>query len=78
MRNKNIAVLATALDSPEQAEIINGITEYGKGHNCNIAVFLWFTGAFEKEKHNQGEDNTDDIDVHLSFSLSFFSAVKAR
>ena len=31
-----------------------------------------------QEKHNQGEDNTDDIDVHLSFSLSFFSAVKAR
>lgn len=74
MRNKNIAVLATALDSPEQAEIINGITEYGKGHNCNIAVFLWFTGAFEKEKHNQGEINIARLpDLNLFDGVILFA-----
>lgn len=57
MRYKNIAVLMTALDAPEQAEILKGIEDYGKDHGCNIAVFLWFTGAFEKDKHNQGELN---------------------
>ncbi|MBE5866342.1 MAG: diguanylate cyclase [Lachnospiraceae bacterium] len=57
MRNKNIAVLMTALDSPEQADILRGLEEYGKSHGCNVAVFLWFTGAFEKDKHNQGELN---------------------
>ena len=54
MRYKNIAVLMTALDAPEQAEILKGIEEFGKGHGCNVSVFVWFTGAFEKDKHNQG------------------------
>ena len=57
MRNKNIAVLMTALDSPEQADILRGLEEYGKSHGCNVTVFVWFTGAFEKDKHNQGELN---------------------
>lgn len=66
MRNKNIAVLMTALDSPEQAEILKGIEEYGKEHGCNIAVFLWFTGAFERAKHNQGELNITKLpDLNL-------------
>lgn len=57
MRYKNIAVLMTALDSQSQAEEFRGIEEYAKKHGCNLAVFLWFTGAFEKEKHNLGEVN---------------------
>ena len=31
-----------------------------------------------QEKYGQREDDTNNINVHLSFSLSFFSAVKAR
>lgn len=66
MRNKNIAVLMTALDSPEQADILRGLEEYGKSHGCNVAVFLWFTGAFEKDKHNQGELNITKLpDLNL-------------
>ncbi len=53
----NIAVLMTALDSNEQADILRGIEEYGKAGDCNISVFLWFTGANETENHNQGEIN---------------------
>ncbi|MBQ9766713.1 MAG: GGDEF domain-containing protein [Lachnospiraceae bacterium] len=57
MNLKNIAVLMTALDSDAQAEILKGIEAYGKENGCNIAVFLWFTGVYEKEKHNLGEVN---------------------
>lgn len=57
MKRKNIAVLMTALDSDGQAEILRGIELYGKENGCNIAVFLWFTGVFEKERHNLGEIN---------------------
>ncbi|MBQ7775245.1 MAG: GGDEF domain-containing protein [Lachnospiraceae bacterium] len=57
MQHKNIAVLMTALDSDAQADTLKGIEEYAKKHGCNIAVFLWFTGAFEKDKHNLGEIN---------------------
>lgn len=57
MKQKNIAVLMTALDSDAQAEILKGIETYGKKNGCNIAVFLWFTGAYEKEKHDFGEVN---------------------
>jgi len=57
MRFRNIAVLMTALDSQSQAEELRGIEEYAKKNGCNVAVFLWFTGAFEKEKHNLGEVN---------------------
>jgi len=55
MRCKNIAVLMTAVDSDAQADILRGIEEYGKAHGCNIAAFIWSTGAFEREKHNLGE-----------------------
>lgn len=57
MRCKNIAVLATAVDSDAQVDILRGIAEFGKAHDCNIAAFVWSTGAFEKEKHNLGEVN---------------------
>ena len=54
---KNIAVLTTALDTDGQAQVMEGIEEYGKKHGCNIAVFAWFTGTYEKDKHNLGEIN---------------------
>ena len=57
MRRRNIAVLMTAVDSESVADQLRGIEEYAKMHGCNLAVFLWFTGAFEKEKHNLGEVN---------------------
>lgn len=57
MRRRNIAVLMTAVDSESVADELRGIEKYAKMHGCNLAVFLWFTGAFEKEKHNLGEVN---------------------
>ncbi len=57
MKLKNIAVLLTALDSDAQAEILSGIEQYGKENGCNIAVFMWFTGNYEREKDNMGEVN---------------------
>ena len=57
MKYKNIAVLMTAVDSEAQAKELRGIEECAKKHGYNIAVFLWFTGAFETEKHNIGEVN---------------------
>ncbi len=57
MRHKNIAILMTALDSDGQAETLKGIEEYAKVQGYNVAVFLWFTGPFEKDKHNLGEVN---------------------
>ena len=57
MQHKNIAVLMTAIDADDQSDILRGIEESAKFNGCNVAVFLWFTGAFEKEKHNLGEIN---------------------
>lgn len=57
MRCKNIAVLMTAVDSDAQADILRGVEDFGKAHGCNIAAFVWSTGAYEKEKHNLGEVN---------------------
>ncbi len=57
MKHRNIAILMTALDSDAQADTLKGIEEYAKLNNCNLAVFVWFTGAFEKDKHNSGEVN---------------------
>lgn len=57
MRFKNIAVLMTAVDSDAQASVLRGLETYAKEHGFNLSVFLWFTGAFEKEKHNIGEVN---------------------
>lgn len=74
MRHKNIAVLMTALDSEAQTETLKGIEQYGKDCGYNIAVFLWFTGAFEKEKHNAGEINIIDLpDLHLFDGVILFS-----
>lgn len=57
MKRKNIAVLMTALDTGGQAEILKGIELCGKSNGCNVAVFVWFTGVYEKERHNFGEIN---------------------
>lgn len=66
MKRKNIAVLMTALDSDGQAEILKGIESFGKENGCNIAVFLWFTGAYEQERHNLGEINITKLpDLNL-------------
>ncbi len=74
MQHKNIAVLMTALDSDGQAQMLKGIEEYGKSHGCNIAVFLWFTGAFEKDKHNMGEISIVDLpDLGLFDGIILFS-----
>ncbi len=74
MQHKNIAVLMTALDSDGQAETLKGIEAYAKNHNCNVAVFLWFTGAFEKDKHNSGEINIVNLpDLNLFDGVILFS-----
>lgn len=66
MQHKNIAVLMTAIDTDDQSDILRGIEESAKFHGCNVAVFLWFTGAFEKEKHNLGEINIVNLpDLNL-------------
>lgn len=61
MHHKNIAILITALDADGQAEMLKGIEESAKSKGYNVAVFLWFTGAFEKDKHNSGEINIIDL-----------------
>lgn len=76
MRFKNIAVLMTALDSEAQAIALKGIEEYGKDRGFNIAVFLWYTGAFEKDKHNLGEVNIVNLpDLSLFDGVIVFSNV---
>ncbi len=76
MQHKNIAILMTALDSDGQAESLKGIEEYAKSHNWNVAVFLWFTGAFEKDKHNLGEINIVNLpDLNLFDGVILFSNV---
>lgn len=66
MQHKNIAVLMTAIDTDDQSDILRGIEESAKFHGCNVAVFLWFTGSFEKEKHNLGEINIVNLpDLNL-------------
>lgn len=57
MKRKNIAVIMTALDNDGQAEILKGIELCGKENGCNVAVFSWFTGAYEEDRHNLGEIN---------------------
>ncbi len=54
---KNFAVLTTALDAEVQVRLLKGIGKLAKQQHCNIAVFNYFTGAYEKEKHNLGEVN---------------------
>lgn len=57
MKRKNIAVIMTALDTDNQAEVLKGIELCGKSNGCNVAVFVWFTGIYEKGSHNRGEMN---------------------
>ncbi len=74
MAMKNIAVLMTGLDSEAQAETLKGIEQYGKAKGFNIAVFLWFTGAFERDKHNLGEINLASLpDLNLFDGVIVFS-----
>lgn len=54
---KNIAVLITAIDANSQVNMLQGIERFRKEHNCNVAIFSWFTSSYEKEKHNLGEIN---------------------
>lgn len=74
MKQRNIAVLMTALDSDAQANSLKGIEEYAKENHCNVAVFLWFTGSFEKDKHNSGEINIINLpDLSLFDGIILFS-----
>ena len=72
--SKNIAVLSTGADSDLQARMLKGIEIYGKAHGYNIAVFHWFTGAYEREKHNLGEVNMAYLpDLSLFDGVIIFS-----
>lgn len=63
---KNLAVLMTAIDSDSQAKMLEGMQSYCLSHDCNLSVFVWFTGAFEKDKHNLGELNIANLpDLNL-------------
>ncbi len=74
MKQKNIAVLMTALDSDAQTETLRGIEEYGKSHNYNIAVFLWYAGMLEKDKQNMGEFNIVNLpDLNLFDGVILFA-----
>ncbi len=74
MKYRNIAVLMTGLDSDAQAETLKGIENYGKANGCNIVVFHWFTGAFEREKHNLGELNMASLpDYNLFDAIIIFA-----
>lgn len=76
MQHKNIAVLITALDTDDQAELLKGIERSAKQHKCNVAVYLWFTGDFEKEKHNLGELNIMNLpNLNLYDGLILFDDV---
>ena len=76
---KNIAVLMTGLDSDAQAETLKGIEEYGKARDFNIATFVWFTGALEKDKHNMGEINLVNLpDFNLFDGVIVFSNAMHR
>lgn len=57
MKRKNIAVIMTALDTDNQAEVLKGIELCAKSNGCNVAAFVWFTGIYEKGSHNLGEVN---------------------
>ena len=73
-KKKNIAVLTTGADSDVQARMLKGIESYAKEHDCNIAVFNWFTGAYEREQHNLGEVNISNLpDLSLFDGVIVFS-----
>lgn len=74
MKPKNIAVLMTALDSDAQTETLRGIEKYGKSRGYNIAVFLWYAGAYEKDKQNLGEFNIVNLpDLNLFDGVILFA-----
>ncbi len=74
VKRRNIAVLMTGADSDVQSRVLKGIEEYGKAQGCNIAVFHWFTGAYEREKHNLGEINLAYLpDLNLFDAVILFS-----
>lgn len=69
----------TGLDSDAQAETLKGIEEYGKAKGFNIATFVWFTGAMEKDKHNMGEINLVKLpDFNLFDGVIVFSNAMHR
>ncbi len=62
----NIAVLITAIDTNAQVSILRSLEHFIEEYNCNIAVFTWFTGAFENDRHNAGELNIVNLpDLNL-------------
>lgn len=74
MRRKNIAVLMTALDTDNQAEILKGIELCGKSNGCNVAVFAWFSGNIEIGSHNHGEMNIAMLpDLNLFDGIILFA-----
>lgn len=74
MKRKNIAVIMTALDTDNQAEVLKGIELCGKSNGCNVAVFVWFTGIYEKERHNLGEVNIAMLpDLNLFDGIILFT-----
>ncbi len=74
MKRKNIAVIMTALDTDNQAEVLKGIELCGKSNGCNVAVFVWFTGIYEKGSHNRGEMNIAMLpDLNLFDGIILFA-----
>ncbi len=57
MKRKNIAVIMTALDTDNQAEVLKGIELCARSNGYNVAVFAWFSGNEENGSHNLGEMN---------------------
>ena len=76
MKRRNIAVLMTALDTDGQAELLKGIELCAKSNGYNVAVFVWFTGVYEKERHNMGEINIAMLpDLNLFDGIILFADV---
>ena len=76
MKRRNIAVLMTALDTDGQAELLKGIELCAKSNGYNVAVFVWFTGIYEKERHNMGEINIAMLpDLNLFDGIILFADV---
>lgn len=65
-KRMNIAVLITAIDTNAQVSILQSLERFIGEYDCNIAVFTWFTGAFENGRHNLGEINIVNLpDLNL-------------
>lgn len=73
MKRKNIAVIMTALDTDNQAEVLKGIELCAKSNGCNVAVFAWFSGNIEIGSHNLGEMNITRLpDLNLFDGIILF------